>query len=226
MKKAITLLCVASMLCTLVACSESNAKPTEENTSNGVDDLEDSVTTMEDVIPITTADVTTSETPPVTTESTTVATEGSATVTSSGITQPTTPPATTITATSPSVPSTPPVLSKSVAKRVKSDYQRHFLDSLPQHLHPENGYNVENISIDRYYGTYNSSVALMMSNVYEEHQHIQWEEKVAGYVFAYSDGNRILVWNDGMFYKLPQAYEQGFLTKQDVERIFSYQNIN
>ena len=46
-----------------------------------------------------------------------------------------------------------------------------------------------------------------------------WTETVADYDFEYSDGNRIRVLYDNEFYTLTEAYENGYLTKENIADI-------
>ena len=46
-----------------------------------------------------------------------------------------------------------------------------------------------------------------------------WTERVADYDFNYSNGNRIRVLYGDEFYTLPQAYENGYLTKENIADI-------
>jgi len=39
--------------------------------------------------------------------------------------------------------------------------------------------------------------------------------------FVFSEGYPILVWNRGNVYELPQAYEQGFLIKENLIMIYN-----
>ena len=96
--------------------------------------------------------------------------------------------------------------------------------------------------IERYYGSYkyhlgdgayrnyvNDYVAVMMAATYDD-TYEPWEEAVAGTLFSYSDGNRILLWKSatqdewelgiqGRFYELQEAYDLGLLTEDDVRSI-------
>ena len=73
--------------------------------------------------------------------------------------------------------------------------------------------------IDHYFGTYNDSLALMVRRRDSSFPDVVWEEEVAGVIFHYNSGQSILVWHDGAFYSLPNAYEQGLLTAENIRAI-------
>ena len=125
-----------------------------------------------------------------------------------------------------------------------------YLFTYVQPYFPEAGFT--DVQIENYYGSYkyiktgaiddismtpsitNDHVAVMMSSKYdiyfdEEH----WEETVAGTLFQYSNGNRILLWKNypdewehielaGSFYELQEAYDLGLLTDDDIRSIAYY----
>ncbi|MCL2140508.1 MAG: hypothetical protein FWH42_02350 [Dehalococcoidia bacterium] len=79
------------------------------------------------------------------------------------------------------------------------------------------GFKIDDIFVDYYYGTYNECVAVMMSAKGMEYlQVVTFSED--GTV-SYSNSNRILAWKNSIFYSLQEAYDQGFLTRADLQRI-------
>ncbi len=72
----------------------------------------------------------------------------------------------------------------------------------------------------RYCGTYESgAIVSMLAGSNENFDCALWTETVAGHDFNYSDGNRIRVFYKGEFYTLTQAYENGYLTKENIKDI-------
>ena len=67
------------------------------------------------------------------------------------------------------------------------------------------------------YGTYNGATALIIEYYYEGSR----KEEVAGYTFEYVLCNPILVWKDGRFYTLDEAYGSGILTAEHIGTIHS-----
>ncbi|MBO5481249.1 MAG: hypothetical protein J6A63_08695 [Clostridia bacterium] len=75
-------------------------------------------------------------------------------------------------------------------------------------------------SLLRYCGTYESgAIVAMLAGSNENFDCALWTETVADYDFNYSDGNRIRVLYEGEFYTLTSAYENGYLTKENIADI-------
>ena len=71
-----------------------------------------------------------------------------------------------------------------------------------------------------YCGTYeNGAIVAMLAGSDEGFDDAMWTETVADYDFNYSNGNRIRVLYGGEFYTLTQAYENGYLTKENIADI-------
>ena len=71
-----------------------------------------------------------------------------------------------------------------------------------------------------YYGTYESgAIVAMLAGSDEGFDDAMWTEMVAYYDFNYSNGNRIRVLYGDEFYALTQAYENGYLTKENIADI-------
>ena len=66
----------------------------------------------------------------------------------------------------------------------------------------------------QYFGKYGNSVAIYFhtSGAYETPA----EEEVAGVSFKYPDSRTIKIWNNGKFYKMAEAYDEGLISKYDV----------
>lgn len=52
----------------------------------------------------------------------------------------------------------------------------------------------EDITIDKYYGTYNGCVAVMISDAFSGVPGALWDDEVAGVIFNYFNGNSIVIW--------------------------------
>ena len=75
-------------------------------------------------------------------------------------------------------------------------------------------------TILRYCGTYESgAIVAMIAGYYENYDCALWTETVTDYDFNYSDANRIRVLYKNEFYTLAQAYENGYLTKENIKDI-------
>ena len=81
------------------------------------------------------------------------------------------------------------------------------------------------IEITHCFGIYNGSAALWIDcNEFEYYQMI-WEDIVAEYTFSYNDSQQIWIWNEGKFYTVTEAYDNGLLTEDDVGEICTnYEN--
>ena len=98
---------------------------------------------------------------------------------------------------------------------------------------------------------FNDCVAIMISTKYDNYDNVSWEETAAGTLFRYNNGNKILIWKSeenldpeqfalvdsfrvypfrgsvpGNFYTLQEAYDLGFLKKEDIESISYYHESN
>ena len=80
--------------------------------------------------------------------------------------------------------------------------------------------NAGKATILRYCGRYESgAIVAMLAGSDESFDCALWTETVADYDFNYSDGNRIRVLYDNEFYTLTEAYENGYLTKENIADI-------
>lgn len=94
-----------------------------------------------------------------------------------------------------------------------------WADSLIQ-AYEEKYPNAGKVTILHYCGTYESgALVAMLAGSDEGFDDALWTERVADYDFNYSNGNRIRVLYEGEFYTLTQAYENGYLTKENMKDI-------
>jgi hypothetical protein len=88
------------------------------------------------------------------------------------------------------IPKNPDVLSTETEKAIKETQA----DILRNGILPEKTAKEEDITILKYYGTYNTYVAVMITDAYTEYSQALRNITVAGVLFHYSDGNSILIW--------------------------------
>ena len=112
-----------------------------------------------------------------------------------------------------------------------SDYKCDVCDWFMAETLPEDAYlliqayeekypNAGKATILRYCGTYESgAIVAMLAGSDEGFDDAMWTETVADYDFNYSNGNRIRVLYDNEFYTLTEAYENGYLTKENIADI-------
>jgi hypothetical protein len=104
-----------------------------------------------------------------------------------------------------------PMLSAEVEKRVREDGFKAL----------SRASSVENFLIQRYYGTFNGSVAVMFNGVFNAIIHT---ETVGGIQVGFGTPDTIYVWKDGDLLWWKSAYEQGWLTLEDVQSIADIHN--
>lgn len=73
------------------------------------------------------------------------------------------------------------------------------------------------VNVVNYYGEFDSgAIAAMMSCSEYDYTEAEWDEVIDGVTIHYSNGNRILVLYEGEFYNLTVAYENGYITRDDL----------
>jgi len=75
---------------------------------------------------------------------------------------------------------------------------------------------LEDVKILNKYGTYNSAVVVRMER---GAYHVVTTIEVGGIEFTFGDTNTALVWKDGHFFELKDAYDRGLLTKSNLEAL-------
>jgi Ca2+-binding EF-hand superfamily protein len=79
------------------------------------------------------------------------------------------------------------------------------------------GVTVNDIRLEKYYGTYNGVVVVKFSN--SLYLGVFLEEVIAGLQFSYFTFGPILAWENGVLYRLQDAYDSRLLTDDDVKDI-------
>jgi hypothetical protein len=85
--------------------------------------------------------------------------------------------------------------------------------------------DAESVSVRRYYGEFDSGAIVAMMHV-GHFDDAEWSEVVADITFQYYDSDRITVLYDGVFYTLPEAYQYGFISADDLSVIAELHNGN
>ncbi len=80
---------------------------------------------------------------------------------------------------------------------------------------------LDDIKIDYYFGTYNDCIVVMLWDNFTTVNCAMYDVYVEGVKFTYSDNRRARVLKDGVFYSLQQAYDNGFLSYDDLVSIGS-----
>jgi hypothetical protein len=106
--------------------------------------------------------------------------------------------------------------------KIKQDY----LEFHTKPMYPDA--TVDDIEIKKYYGTYGGCVAVLMTDNYTGYSQALETEVVDGITIQYFDSNKMLIWKNGNFHHLQEAYDEGLLTKDDLSLIgsVSFYNYN
>ena len=101
------------------------------------------------------------------------------------------------------------VLSDELLSQIISDYIEYLQVSAPYDPEIDGRPWVE-----RYYGSYDGAVPVIISGF--GITGVERTEEIAGYNIYYQVGHKILVWHDGDFFTMQEAYDKEFLTESDV----------
>lgn len=78
--------------------------------------------------------------------------------------------------------------------------------------------DAEYVYIDKYYGE-TSRGALVAMIVAGDYSDEEWQEKIGNVTIEYYNGNRITVYYRGKFYTLTEAYSEGCITFEELQKI-------
>ena len=106
-------------------------------------------------------------------------------------------------------------------KQIRRDYLNYTPDNLPPRPH---NFTINDVWIEVYYGTYNGSIPVMMRFINGGSAGVVGQDVVADIPFHYGSGNRIIVWENGQFHGLQEAYDLGLLTQEDLRSIADLRN--
>jgi|GEM_PF-3157701 len=108
-------------------------------------------------------------------------------------------------------------LNPVVTNQVRYDYYN-------QHLKLSNpNFSFEELEVSTYFGTFNGSVVIMFNTPSRQ---MIGQVVIANIEINFADSRRILVWNEGIFYGLGDAFEGNLLTIEDIRLIADIQNYN
>jgi len=106
-----------------------------------------------------------------------------------------------------------PSLNAKIEMKIKQDYLR--LRTKP--MHPDA--TVDDIMILKYYGSYSGRAAVLMTDSCAMYSAALETEVIDGITIQYFSSNKMLIWEPGNFISLKDAYNRGFLTKDDLMKI-------
>ena len=110
--------------------------------------------------------------------------------------------------------------SDDTLRQIKLDYGRHVFGEKYDPVAHGNG------SGSKCYGFYNGCVPMLFEGYALSYAGVITREEIAGIIFEYGSSNTIQVWKDGKIYTLQEAYDQGFLSKQDIKTIAKERYLN
>jgi hypothetical protein len=111
-----------------------------------------------------------------------------------------------------------PTIEQGLAQEIKAAYLKAFYSGY------EYDATVDDVIIEKFYGTFNGCTAVLMDYVYWGHATVITMEIIEDITIYYSDSNTAYAYKDKQFYKIPKAYENGFLTIDDIKIIADIQN--
>ena len=110
---------------------------------------------------------------------------------------------------------------------LSADIEKQIRQAFLDELHSKGGswlnYTINDVWIEKYYGTYNGCVVVMMTGEGIVYSQVTGGENIDGIIIGYPNSNRIKAWKDGKFYSLQEAFDKGFLNKEDIEIIANIQ---
>ncbi len=116
-------------------------------------------------------------------------------------------------------------LSTEKVIKIKQDYLEYRKKSVENTGNPNryNNKSLEDITISQYFGTYDNCIVVSINMNSDIPPSDDIEEKIENYKFVYSSRKRgISVYRNGSFTSLSDAYEKGWLSKEDVRDIYHY----
>jgi hypothetical protein len=106
-----------------------------------------------------------------------------------------------------------PTIGQELAQEIKIEYKNKF--------YPEP--TVDDVTIEKFYGTFNGCTVVLIHYGILYMDVVDYNE-IGGIKITYQMGNRLLAYKDKKLYWAREAYEQGFLTLDDIAVIAEIQN--
>jgi len=113
-------------------------------------------------------------------------------------------------------------LSAELESRIKQDYVNVYNASVGTPSGPPEPLAKKDIWVTEYYGTYNGCVVVSVGG-YWAYPGVGWEVDIAGIRFGHGNlAKKPTTWKDGSFNDLQGAYDQVWLTQDDLRSIAEY----
>lgn len=119
-----------------------------------------------------------------------------------------------------------PLAPKKLSNKIEKSIKQTYLNTEYTGKISRSGEKLSDVKIDKYYGTYNGYVAVMVSGKYGPDKKV-WTERFSDIEIRYKTANRIYIWRKaddpvnvrGKFYTPENAYENGWLNEGDLKSI-------
>lgn len=95
-------------------------------------------------------------------------------------------------------------------KQIRADYLAYIQSQ------GETEMTIDDIKILNHYGTYNGAVVIRIERAAFD---VVTTIQVGGVDFTFGNSNTALVWKDGQFFELADAYDSGLLTKTNLDAL-------
>ena len=116
-------------------------------------------------------------------------------------------------------PKSPENLSDEQIKKIKEDFVIYW--NKAEHSTTA---TFDKVRIDGYYGTYDGAIALFIDDGNVGYMGVVLHQTIAGYEFMFGSNWTMSIYKNGDFMELSSAYENGWITKQDLRDILYHFN--
>ncbi|MBE6708761.1 MAG: hypothetical protein E7578_05920 [Ruminococcaceae bacterium] len=113
----------------------------------------------------------------------------------------------------------PGIPANEFIQKLADDYTK-YMEKEYNHDTEKNGI----FRVSRYYGTYGNAACVMIIGTGMDYHCAFWSETVAGSTIHYNYGNSIIVCVNGEIFSMTEAYENGYLTTEQVAKIAEINN--
>ncbi len=105
----------------------------------------------------------------------------------------------------------PKGLDSKIVMQMRRDYRKHLSKEL-------NFIKLEDIWVQQYFGNFSGCEVVYMGSNIVFTEALRFVE-VAEYTIVFRDGQEVYAYKKSKFYTLKEAYDKGFLTKEDIYEI-------
>ena len=84
--------------------------------------------------------------------------------------------------------------------------------------HKDSYKELDHVTIYAFYGEYNGSYVV---DIFRSMETMLYTETIDGFTFTYPTPNPLLVYIDGKFYRLQEAFDAGLLTHRNLQKVWN-----